>query len=403
MDQPNRRFEIEFIILIATLMAIVAMAINMILPAFADITRHFGLDTPTQVGLTVSLLYVGLAFGQITFGAISDNLGRKPAMLAGLGIFVVGTLVSWSAPTFPLLIFGQIIQGFGLGAPRVITVAIIRDRFEGSGMARIMSFIMMIFALVPTVSPYIGQAVIVASDWRMLFVVFVAGTMLAALWFACRLPESHPTSARTGFSFRPVLVNLRDVLSNRAAMVHAATLGIVSGAFIAYLNLSQQIFEFQYGLGNQYPFYFALMSLSLASASFINGRVVVAVGLERLSAFGLFGMIAGSTVLVGIIAISPSDPALPVLLVYLMAMMFCFGILVSNLNALAMKSLGTVAGTGAALVGALTTLISVPLAIMVGNIHHNSVLSLASAFGLFALISLCMVRFIPTERLQVNT
>jgi len=394
--------DIEFIALIALLMALVALAINMILPAYADMTQHFGLKTPTRIGLAVSLLYAGLAVGQIVFGALSDSAGRKPAMMIGLGIFVLGTLLSWLAPTFAMLIAGQVIQGVGLGAPRVVTTAIVRDRYEGPMMARMMSFIMVVFALVPMVSPYVGQAVSTAFGWRTLFAVFAIGGIFACLWFTIRLPETHPASCRTAFTVRSSLQSFQNVLTNRSAVIHAAALGIVSGAFIASLNLSQSILQFQYELGPRYPFYFAIMSLSLATASFINGRAVVAIGMERLVVFGLVCMTGLSAVMAALIAMSQEEPALPIAISYLMAMMFCFGILVSNLNAMAMRSLGARAGTGAAVVGALTTFVSVPLAILVGSAYHGSVLPLVWAYGLFSLVALGLVTIVAKRSTRVT-
>lgn len=389
----SRISNLEFIALIAMLMALVALAINMILPAFDDITQHFGLSTSTQIGLAVSLLYVGLAVGQIIFGALSDSTGRKNAMNIGLGIFVVGAATSWAASTFPMLITGQVIQGIGLGAPRVVTVAIVRDRFEGPQMARMMSFIMVVFALVPTVSPYIGQVVVAALGWNALFAVFIGGAIIAGLWFTVRMSETHPPLQRSAFSLHSILSNFATVLRNGSAMIHAAALGVVSGAFIAYLNLSQQILQFQYELDTQYPLYFAAMSLSIATASFINGRAVVALGLERLATFGLTTMFGLSAILATSTWFTNHDPNLTVLLAYLMAMLFCFGILVSNLNAMAMRSLGATAGTGAAVVGAFSTFISIPLAILVGGYYEGSVMPLIGAFGLFSLIGLCLVFF----------
>lgn len=393
MLKPSRIANLEFIALIAMLMALVALAINMILPAFDDITQHFGLSTPTQIGLAVSLLYVGLAVGQIIFGALSDSTGRKMAMNVGLGVFIVGAAISWAASTFPILIIGQIIQGLGLGAPRVVTVAVVRDRFEGPKMARMMSFIMVVFALVPTVSPYIGQAIVTTLDWRALFSVFIGGAIITGVWFTVRMSETHLPLQRSAFSLRSILYNFAAVLCNGSAMIHAAALGVVSGAFIAYLNLSQQILQFQYELGTQYPLYFAVMSLSIVTASFINGRAVVAFGLKRLSTYGLTTMFGLSVILTTSTWFTNRDPNLIVLLAYLMAMLFCFGILVSNLNAMAMRSLGATAGTGAAVVGAFSTFISVPLAIRVGGHYEGSVMPLVGAFGLFSLIGLCLVFF----------
>lgn len=383
---------LEFVSLNAMLMALVALAINMILPAFSHMTGDFDLPNSNRIGLAVSLLYVGLAFGQIIFGAWSDSVGRKRSLNFGLLIFLAGALLSYFSTSFWIFITGQVVQGIGLGAPRVVTVAIVRDRYEGAMMARTMSFIMVIFALVPTVSPYLGQGVIHAAGWRALFALFGIGTLLMLLWLNTRLPETHPTGARVPFSFQRLVRNFGFVLTNGSAMLYATALGVASGAFIAYLNMSQQLFEVAHGLGSRYPLFFALMSLSLALASFLNGRLVLKFGVERLAAIGLVVMCLSSTIIAAATFATGRSETLTELSVYLAVMLFCFGLLVSNLNALAMRSLGAVAGTGASVVGAVTTFVSVPLAIMVGSFYTGSSVPLVLAFGGFSAIGYCLVK-----------
>ncbi len=383
---------LEFIALNAMLMALVALAINMILPAFSHMTVDFELPDPNRIGLSVALLYIGLAFGQVLFGAWSDSIGRKSSLNIGLLVFLVGALLSYLSTSFWAFIAGQVVQGIGLGAPRVVTVAIVRDRYEGAMMARTMSFIMVIFALVPTVSPYLGQGVIQSAGWRALFVLFGVGALTMLIWLNTRLVETHPTDARTPLSFQRLTFNFGTVLRNGPAMLYAGALGVVSGAFIAYLNMSQQLFEVQHGLGSRYPLFFALMSLSLALASFLNGRLVVRLGVERLAVIGVVVMCSSSVVMAAATLATGREESLTELSLYLAVMLFCFGLLVSNLNALAMRSLGAVAGTGASVVGAVTTFVSVPLAILIGSFYSGSSVPLVLAFAGFSAISFCLVK-----------
>lgn len=382
--------EVEFISLIAMLMALVALSINMILPGFQSMTDDFSLPTPNKIGLSVSLLYAGLALGQVLFGSLSDGTGRKMAINIGLLIFIVGALLSYASGSFPLFIAGQIIQGIGLGAPRVVTIAIVRDKFEGPQMARIMSFVMVIFVFIPMVSPYLGQLIIQKFGWRSLFLVFTAAAILMSVWLNFRLGETHRKADRSTLTLSVFFGNFIEVISSPPAMLHAATLGVCSGAFITYLNMSQQILQFQYGLGTQYPLYFAFMSCGIAVASFMNGRAVVTIGMERLTIAALLIMASLSICLAIGIAASGRDPSIMLLLSYLIIMLFSFGILVSNLNAMAMRSLGNVAGMGTAIVGALSTFLSVPLAIWIGNFYAGSVQPLVLAFGVLASFGVCL-------------
>ncbi len=386
----------EFICLNAMLMALVAISVNMILPAFQNMTANFGLPDQNMIGLSVTLLFGGLAVGQMVFGPLSDSFGRKSAMNFGLALFIAGTAISYYSTDFTALLMGQIVQGLGLGAPRVVSLAIVRDRFAGDAMGRIMSFIMVIFVMVPTVSPFLGQSVILAFEWRSLFIVFGAAGALMALWMNVRLVETLVAEKRSRYSFANLYSAVLKVAGNRVSMGYAVSLGLVSSAFIAYLNMSQQILQVQYGLGVQYPLYFGALSLSLAAASFINGRIVLWLGMEALSLWALVSMCLISVAGSGWLVWSQTEPGLWGLLTYLAAMLFGFGILVSNLNALAMRSLGEIAGMGAAIVGALSTLISIPFAIWIGGFYAGSILPLTGGFALFsglALVLFMTIRF----------
>jgi len=380
----------EFIVLNALLMALVAAAINLVLPAFHALTMAFHLPDPTRIGLAVTLLYLGLAIGQVAFGAVSDSMGRVGPLLAGLALFTVGAAGACFATSFEALLAAQVVQGIGLGAPRVLTLAIARDRYKGDTMAKHISFMMVLFTISPTLSPYLGQALLQASDWRALFVFLLVAGALLFVWVRYRLPESHPVACRTAFSGRQLQRSIGVVMRNPAAVGFATTLGISSSAFIIYLNTSQQVFAFQYALGDRYPAVFAMLSLSLAAASFLNGLLVLRLGARRLVLGALISMCSLSTGLALWVAGAGTDPELGSLLAYLAGMLFCFGLLVSNLNALAMQSLGATAGTGAAMVGAISTLVSLPLAIWVGGLYAGTVLPLILSFAVFPGLSLLL-------------
>lgn len=378
----------EFIALIAMLMALAAFGVNMILPAFREMTTDLQLQNENSIQLTVSLLYLGMAVGQVFYGALSDNKGRKVSLAFGLLLFAMGCLVSFMAESLPVLLCGQIIQGIGLGAPRVVTMAVVRDNYEGNAMGRMMSFIVVIFVLVPTVSPYLGQGVIILSHWRVLYLIFTTLAIIMFFWMRLRLNESLKEENRLPFSLVQIGRSIKLVVGSRQALGYTLVLGLFSSAFIAYLNMSQQIFEIQYGLGTKYPLYFAVLSISIGSASFTNGKLVLRYGMERLSGIALWISSIISIPVFIIIWSTGFQPPLWMLMVFMIIVLFCFGILVANLNSLAMKTLGQVAGTGAAMVGALSTLISVPFAILIGAVYSGTVLPLIGGFAIFGGLSL---------------
>ncbi len=398
MPEKRRVSDLEFIALIAMLMALVAFAINMILPAFSSIIKELKLTNENSVHLMVSLLYTGLAFGQIFYGSLSDSIGRKKAMYLGLMVFLIGCIISFFAKTLILLIVGQIIQGIGLGSPRVVTMAIVRDNYVGNEMGRILSFIMMIFVLVPTVSPYLGQSIINLSNWRTIFLVFIVLGLVMFCWIRLRLKESLLDTRRIVFSRKQLTKSVLLVFYDRKALGYTIVLGVFSGGFIAYLNLSQQIFEIQYGLGKRYPLIFAILSIGLGITSFINGKLVIRYGMERLSKLALTSNVIISVPFFVYVLMKDTQPPFWMFMLYMIAVLFCFGILVGNLNSMAMKTLGNIAGMGAAVVGAISTAISIPFATLIGFSYSNSVAPLVGGFAIFGIIAL--YKFLRTSRLK---
>ncbi|AQQ07509.1 hypothetical protein B0E33_18650 [Roseibium algicola] len=378
----------EFLGIVALLMAIAVLAINMILPAFDQISSQFDLSDTSRAGLIVSLLYLGLAIGQITLGPLSDSLGRRKALFIGVSVFMIGCIVSGMATNFETLIIGQIIQGIGLGAPRVITLAVLRDRFSGNSMARAMSFVMIMFVLAPTFAPFIGQNIVSIFGWKFLFVAYgILGASLLLL-IRFRLPETLPRDRRTRFNPNAIGSSYVAVLKNRKATGYAVALGAISGPFIAYLNLSQEIFEFQYQLGKTYPIVFAILSLWIGAASLVNGLVVQKLGMENLSTISLGAIIVTSVV--AFVATGAGSSNLPIIafVAYMGVVLFCVGLLVSNLNAMAMSELSHSAGAGAAFIGALSTAISVPVAIFIGRLTFLGVSQIYIGFAVCGLLSL---------------
>lgn len=390
VDDASHGRDNEFLTIVALLMAIAVLAINMILPAFEQITRQFGLMGTARVGLTVSLLYLGLSLGQIILGPISDSIGRRNALTIGMLVFLAGCMISGLSTSFEILIVGQVVQGIGLGAPRVITLAILRDRYSGDAMARAMSFVMMIFVVAPTFAPFIGQSIVTISGWRSLFGAYGLLGLGLLLVIRFRLPETHPKSRRQAFNLATIADACWSVLKNKETCGYAIALGVASGPFIAYLNRSQQIFEFQYELGKLYPILFASLSLWIGGASFVNGKVVQRIGAKRLVLYALATTAVASLIAIGVLAILGANMHLTAFVIYMGIVLFCVGILVSNLNALAMGPIADAAGTGAAFVGALATVISVPVAIGIGEFADTTAISIPAGFAVCSTIALCI-------------
>ena len=225
----------------------------------------------------------GLAVGQLIYGPVSDSIGRKPAIHIGLALFLAGCVMSIASSTYAAMLAGRVLQGLGVAGPRIVTVALVRDRYEGRAMARIMSLIMMTFIIVPAVAPAIGQGILMAAHWRMIFVFFLALGVIAMVWFGLRQEETLRPEARRPLSLRHLASGVRETLSNRHAFGYAVAGGLVFGPFIGYLTSAQQILQKQFGLGELFPAYFAVLALAVGAASYFNARLVMRLGMRHLS------------------------------------------------------------------------------------------------------------------------
>lgn len=373
----------EFVALIAMLTSLTALAIDAMLPALVTIGRELGVQHDNDAQLILTTLFLGLALGQVFFGPLSDATGRKPLMYVGLGIFMLGSLLSMFAQDFSHMLIGRFLQGVGASAPRVLTMALVRDCYSGRAMARVMSFTMSIFILVPMIAPSLGQGILLVAGWRSIFTLFFVLALSVALWFWWRMPETLPTAKRRAFNFREFWQGLKEVISNRTSMTYTLTTGIVFGAFLGYLSSAQQILQIQYGLGERFPLYFALLALAIGGASLLNAKLVMRYGMHWISkrALLLFTLLSGAFWLVTYS--STGHPALPLLMAYFMLAFLALGMLFGNLNALAMEPLGHIAGIGASVIGSLSTLMAIPLGTFVGQAYDGTILPLISGFLIF--------------------
>jgi MFS transporter, DHA1 family, multidrug resistance protein len=370
----------------ATLTALAALSIDMVLPALPAIGSSLGVLRSNDNQLIVSLLFLGFGVGQLFYGPLSDAVGRKPAAFVGLALFSAGCVLALMSRNFPLMLAGRFLQGLGVAGPRTITLALVRDRFEGREMARVMSLITVVFILVPVVAPAIGQMVLAVSGWRAIFGVYLAMGLVATVWFAMRQEETLPRERRIPLALGRVAAAAREVVGNRQSIGYTVASGFIFGALLGYLTSAQQLLQQQYALGTQFPLYFAAIAIAIGAASFVNASLVLRYGMHALSTWSLRGILLVSIVFAAVAVASFGHPPLWSLMTYLMASFFGIGLLFGNLNALAMQPLGHIAGTGAAIVGATSMLMSLVLGTWIGQSYNGTVIPLV---GGFAVLSAC--------------
>jgi len=384
---------LEFVILVSMMMSLTALSIDAMLPALPQIGNDLNVQNANDRQMVVSIIFLGLAVGQLFFGPLSDKTGRKPAIYFGYSLYICGALLSAFAFSFQIMLFGRSLQGIGVSAPRAVLLALVRDRYKGRSMARVMSFASTVLVLIPMIAPTLGQAILLHAGWRSIFFSFVLMALITLIWFTLRMPETLSPEKRTPFSLQCIIAATFEIIKIRPAFGYTVSIGLISGAFLGYLNSAQQIFQEQYALGERFPLYFALISLSIGMASFLNAHLVLRFGMRFLVWWSLIIILGLSTVTFGIALRTSGQLPLWLLLTYLMYTFFSVGILFGNQNSLAMEPLGHLAGIGAAVVGSLSTLISMPLGTLIGRSYNSTVIPLIVGIAVLSGLSLSVVRW----------
>ena len=383
----------EFVPLAALLMSLSALSIDAMLPALPAIGRDFQVPQSNDLQFVIGAIFLGLGLGQIVIGPLSDRIGRKSAMHAGLSLFMAGCLVSIFAPTFGVMIGGRVLQGIGVSGPRIVTIAVVRDQYRGREMARLMSFVMAVFILVPTFAPALGQGIEWLGGWRAIFATFVAIAAGGSAWFAIRQPETLPISRRRSFSPRAVGGTVLEILRIRPALGYTLARAFAFAPFLAYITSAQQIFQEGYRTGALFPLWFAVAALAVGCSLLANGRLVMKYGMRRL-ATGAAATIALASVPGWLLALAFGGlPPFWLFMVYLVVIFSCVGLLFGNVGALAMEPLGHVAGAGAAVVGSVSIFVALPLGTLVGQSFDGTMYAQIAAFGVFGAAAFGAIRW----------
>ena len=379
---------VEFICLMACFMALTAMSIDIMLPALPLIRDAYGLTDGNQQQLVVIIFLVGFGFGQLFYGPLSDRLGRKPVIMLGVGIYAAATIMCLMASSFEMLIAMRFMQGIGAAAPRVVSVAVIRDLYHGRRMAEVMSFVMTVFIMVPAIAPAMGSGILLLGDWHEIFMVLAAFSLLVMGWTAWRLAETRPPEARTPLSAAWLAQAFRETVTNRQTLGYTIAISACFGGMISYISSAQQIFADVYGMGQWFPLLFGLVAVALSIAAIINGRLVNRLGMRRLGHLAMTGFF---TIALLHLCLDLLFHVPLVLFVSLMsAQLFCFGFIMPNYNALAMEPMGRIAGTASSFIGAVTTALAAFLGWMVGQAYDGSTLPISIGFACFGAAALAV-------------
>jgi DHA1 family bicyclomycin/chloramphenicol resistance-like MFS transporter len=352
-DREYRLGRTELLALISAIMALTAVAIDLMLPAFDDIRDTFNLaDGSADTGQIVTVYFLGLAVAQVFYGPLADRFGRKPTLYLGIGIYIVGAMGSALAPTFGLLLLGRFVWGAGAAGTRVVALAIVRDRFEGDAMAKAMSQVMVVFMLVPIVAPAVGSAIVSVVPWPGLFWLCVAGALMVLLW-SFRLMETLDPANRRPLNPRATFSGFAEVCRTPVTAGYTISAMFLQAVFTAYLATSEVIISDIFDRREEFALIFGSVAVLFAITVFMNGRAVDRFGIEPVVTGAFSVILPLCALLVALAIVGDGAPSIWIFMPTLGLILASFMFLLPNLNSAAMTPVGDIAGTASALTGAV--------------------------------------------------
>jgi DHA1 family bicyclomycin/chloramphenicol resistance-like MFS transporter len=369
-SQNLRMGRVEFIAFCAMLSATTAFSIDSMLPGLPEMARELSPLDPNKVQLVLTSFVLGMGLGTFIAGPLSDSFGRRTIMLLGAIIYCVAAFVAWRAASLEVMLIARMFQGFGAAGPRIVSMAVIRDLYSGRQMARIMSFVMMVFTLVPAIGPLIGAGLIAISDWRGIFLAFILFAVITMIWMLLRLPETLTPENKRSFKLSTLLEASKELFSHRSVRISILCQSTIFALLFAMLSMVHPIYDVTFDRAESFPYWFGLISIIAGSASLLNATIVVSLIMLVLSQN------------------PPSDTVyFTLFMIWQTSVFFLAGMTIGNLNALAMEPVGHIAGIAASLLGGIATLLGTCIAIPVGLLFAGTPAPLAAAGAILCFIA----------------
>lgn len=392
----SRASQTEFVALVAMLFATIAISIDAMLPALPEIAATLSPEAPNAAQLVVTSFVLGMGIGTLFTGPLSDAFGRKRVILVGSGLYALAALACAFAPNLEILLAARLLQGLAAAAPRTVAIAMVRDLHAGREMARIMSFAMMIFTIVPAVAPLMGQGIIALGGWRAIFLAYIVFAALTMLWLGLRQPETLPPDRRRPLHPGDLWRGTRAVFTHRIIRVSILLQTLTLAALFATLSSLQGIFERQFDRAATFPLWFALIAVASMTGSLLNSRIVMTLGMRRVvtrtyAGVAVLTLVALATLGTGLVSGNLGFAMQMLWAIGLFAMM---GLTMGNLNALAMEPVGHIAGLAASVISSLATVGSVILAIPIGLAFDGTATPLL--IGVAVLVGLNLILSLKT-------
>lgn len=395
---PQRLSQPEFIAMMAMIFATIAFSIDAMLPALPEIGAELTADDPNRAQLILTVFIAAMGIGTLFTGPLSDALGRRPVILGGSALYIIGALLVYVAPTLELVLAARFLQGLGVAGPRAVGMAVVRDLYSGRDMARISSFIMMVFTLVPAMAPLIGEQIIAQADWRGIFLAFVVFSVISVGWFTARQGETLMPERRRPFRPGALWAGLREVMGHPLVRASVLLQILSFGCLFTLLSTVQPIYDQSYDRAASFPEWFMVVSLIAGTSSLLNAWAVSRFGIRPvlLATFSVQIVLSG---LVALLSALSGTPVFAVFLLWQISIFFQAGLTIGNINALGLEPMGHIAGMAASLISSLATLGAALLAIPVGLSFDGTPLRIAAWVCAFSIVALGLVLRLPRSPL----
>jgi len=394
----------EFIALMAMTSATVAFSIDSMLPAMGEIAAELSPDIPNKAQLIITSFVLGMGIGTLFSGPLCDAFGRKPIVLWGAAIYILGAALAYFASSLEFLLIARALSGIGAAGPRIAAMAFIRDLYAGRDMARIISFVMIVFALVPAIAPLMGAAIIWVLDWRGIFLAFILFSMVSALWLGLRQPETLTPENHRPFRPKMLSAGIVEVMSNRQVVKIIAVLSMAFVMLFLIISVSQQIFDLYFDRAAEFPYWFGAIALCSMLGSFLNARIVMIMGMRQVILLTFMAQTALSAIVVIVFSTGmlTGTALFALYLLWTLSLFFVAGLTIGNLNAMGMEPLGHMAGLGASIMSSIATVAAVVLTIPIGFTFDGTPLPIAVGVLIVSAIGVLILRFVEKETLPVS-
>ncbi|MCY4302407.1 MAG: multidrug effflux MFS transporter [Aestuariivita sp.] len=378
--------------------ATIAFSIDAMLPAFPNIGAELSPQSPNRAQLILTSFILGMGLGTFVTGPLSDAFGRKPVIIIGAICYIGSSAAAYFSTSLDAILFFRMLQGISAAAPRVVSLAIVRDLYSGREMAQVISLAMMVFTVFPAFAPLIGVGLIAISGWRSIFLAFIVFAMVSTIWMWIRQPETLRLADRRPFEIRLLLHAVREMFAHPTVRLSIFVQSICLGILFSMLASVQPIYDITFDKAESFPYWFGAVAIIAGSGSLINAAIVINIGMRRIVTWSLLCQIILSAIVI-LVSISESgqnSAHFPLFLFWQIYVFFMAGTTMGNLNSIAMEPMGHIAGMAASIISGIGTVIAALIAVPVGLLFDGSTLPLSVGICLLSIagfsLMICMAR-----------